>query len=779
MLSYQLPPALDREIDELETLVAQHLDGEISAGELKARRVPFGIYEQRHDGSYMVRVRCAAGVATPTQLREVAVLAARHGSGKLHLTTRQEIQIHDLPLAAVIPVIRGLRKVGLASRGGGGNTVRNIMASHDSGIAPDEVFDVAPYAVALTTRLMAEGDSWTLPRKYKITFASSPKDNANARFNDLGFVAKTENGVNGFEVYVAGGMGTKPEVAHLLHEFIRAEDAYAVARAVKEVFSKHGNRRNRHAARLRFLWRRLGREGFVELYNQERAALEAAGGAGLAPASTESAESIALDSPPSVNSPGFEQWHTRHVSQQKQPGLFAVSLPVFLGMVDCERLIALCDYLQTLGDDVIRLTMRQNIHLRNIPQARLPEVYVKALAFSDLSAQPAFFGNMIACTGADTCRLGICRPRGLARAIRRELAQSEVDLDALGDLRFNVSGCPNSCGQHPCADLGLYGKAARHEGTLYPAYNVVAGAVTSGLHARMGKKMGDVPARRVPAFVAAVADLWRERKRTGGVLAEHLDAGGGEELAALSKNHRVVSKDRMFFTDWGATEAFSLEGKGPGECSAGVFDLIELDLSAAREMRDRLRETENDAPAAELRADMVTAASRALLITKGVEARSPRQACQAFAARFVSAGLVDASYGPVVEAAAARETDRLAAMAAKAEELVDEVSRLYEGMDNSLLFPAERAQAQTRSPTPEKPGQETERRDFRGVACPMNFVKTKLALAGLKPGQLLEILLDDGAPIDNVPRSVRGEGHEVVEQKKVDDHWSVLIKRKA
>ena len=223
---YRIPDNLASELEELDSYIARFKSGEIDAATLKVRRVPFGCYEQRQDGTYMVRIRTTGGALTPQQLQTIAELSARYGSEAIHITTRQEFQIHDVDLDNVLPIMRALLLAGLASRGGGGNTVRNILVSPDAGVSPDEVFDPSPYAFALTSRLIAESDSWLLPRKYKIAFSNSAADSSYAEFNDLGLITQIRNGEKGFRVYVAGGLGTKPEVGHLLHDFIsRTGDA--------------------------------------------------------------------------------------------------------------------------------------------------------------------------------------------------------------------------------------------------------------------------------------------------------------------------------------------------------------------------------------------------------------------------------------------------------------------------------------------------------------------------------------------------------------------------
>ena len=233
-----------------------------------------GIYEQRKDGTYMVRIRCAGGFIYPLQLKKVAEIAHRHKSDLLHITTRQEIQIQNVDLRETLLILQNLKEIGLSPKGGGGNTVRNIMASVDSGIAFDEVFDVTPYVFNLTTKLISEPDSLTLPRKFKIAFSNSDKDSGYAAFNDLGFIAQIKDGKRGFRVYLGGSLGAKPMVGYKLFDFAPEEDLFYITDAAKKLFSRYGNRKNKHKARLRYVFYKLGKEEvfrlFFEIYNEIR-----------------------------------------------------------------------------------------------------------------------------------------------------------------------------------------------------------------------------------------------------------------------------------------------------------------------------------------------------------------------------------------------------------------------------------------------------------------------------------------------------------------------------
>jgi len=779
MIGYSLPVGLDEDIDRLESLVEAHRKGSVSATELKARRVLFGVYEQRERGAYMVRVRAAAGCLTPSQLEEVAVLSLRYGNGILHLTTRQDVQIHRVRLEDVVPIIRKLRESGLSSKGGGGNTVRNVTAPEDAGIDPLEVFDVTPYAVSLTSRLLAEDDSWTLPRKFKIAFSGSAEDKGYATLADVGFIAVREGDREGFRVYVAGGMGAKSQEGRLLLDFIEARDVYPVVRAVKTLFWKYGNRKNKHAARLRFLWQSLGEEEFRKRFMEEYRAVKERGESplvlkpapdrapGPAPAEREAKNS---------NSEDYTLWKRRFARPQKQEGLWAVLLPVELGLIAADRAIRLARLLKPFGEDVLRLTKDQNFLIRNIPEKRLIYLHERLKEVLETFNKPLLFGRIISCAGASTCQLGICRSRDAALAVMREL---DGDLDRLPDLRINISGCPNACGQHPVADLGFFGKAARKGETLYPAYNVVAGAVVRDGATKLAEKVGEVSARRLPLLVKDFLGLYLSRMDRYESFGAYLRVEGIDDLKRLCDRHGEVpdfKEDEAFYSDWGASQAFSLADRGHGECSAGLFDLIEVDLGNIRETRARLSALapgEMEKRAACLR-DLVFFAARMLLITRAVEPRTPGEVYQNFRKTFLDTGLVDTGFSDVLRAAEDGGGRALVEKEAAVHALVDRVIFLYEHMDSAFRFDLPEAPA--RSPKPQDRARSV--LDLRGVACPMNFVKTKVELSRLPAGAVLEIWLDDGEPIENVPGSVREEGHAILEQKKVEDHWSVVIEKK-
>ena len=783
MRFYKSPDTLFAEQDQFEVDIKAYTDGHINPVKFKAIRVAHGVYEQRQEHTYMIRIRCAAGGITPKQLKKVAELADAYGSGEVHFTTRQEVQVHNVLIQDVLKVIRGLNDVDLSSRGGGGNTIRNILTSPLSGVEPGETFDVDPYAVALTTRLISEPDSWNLPRKFKIAMSNSKLDTAITQATCLGFVATIKDGQKGFAVYTAGGMGAKPMVGHLLMDFIPDTKVYHVARAIKTMFDKHGNRRSKYSSRIKFLWKKLEEDGFKSLFYEEYDKIKDDESLNLViePIENKAKEHIDLVAE-TVNSAEFEQFKARYVTAQKQAGLVAIKLPLVLGDLlrrDADRL---CDILDQFGDNTIRCDRAQNMRLRNIPEAYVGNIFnlIKKMEYT-LADHAAFIGNMINCTGAQTCKLGICLPRGLSTALRDRLANSDLNLDAIPEFRLNMSGCPNTCGMHHVADLGFFGKIGRKDGNMYPAYNVLAGAVTGAGNTKYAQKEGELPAHAVPEFVYLFLKDYIEQKEDFDSYQDYLDVEGKELIKSLCEGLKDVpdlEKDQSFYIDFGAKRMLRLDDMGTAECSAGMFDMINVDK---REIESILKQNPDSSSLTyEDLHKIMFHTSRMLLVTRGLDATSEDQIFSLFGKHFVQTELIDIKFLPLVDAAKNKNQSYLLANKEAVTEVSEAIRELYKTMDDSLRFKvkAEAKQPQVSETSEVKTAVATIEKDFRGVGCPMNFVKTKLVLETMTTGQQLSILLDDGAPIQNVPNSVKLEGHKVLSQNQSSEgHWTVLIEK--
>ncbi len=766
---YRLPASLADDLAQLQQRIAQFKAGDIPAARFQAFRVPQGIYEQRENGTYMLRVRLPAGRLLPGQMRAIAAVAKRYGNGELHLTSRQDIQVHRVALDAIHPALTALAEAGLSTQGGGGNTVRNIAACPHAGVCPHEVFDVTPHVVRLTEFLLPDPLSYQLPRKYKIAFSGCGEDCATATVSDLGFISTVCDGVQGFAVYVGGGMGANSRVGELLDPFVPATRVAHVAEAVKRVFDQHGNRKNRHRARLRFLVEAVGLAQFTAWYREALETLDIAAPAAIEPV----APVPAADGEASDSLPGFDAWQAASVTRQRQDGYAVVEIAPPLGLLASEQLLNLADITARYGERQLRATNWQGVLLRGVPVAQLPALHAELSRLGLGGADPALLRRMITCAGASTCRLGICLARGLAEAITARLRHSEL-LPGSAALRLHISGCPNACGRHPVAHIGLHGAARRVGGRLAPYYVVQLGGRIGAGHTALATGSLALPARNVPAFLQDFIAAFHRSPHFPD-FDRFLAAGGREVAERVAAPHQAVpdfDDDKHYYFDWGAQDLFSLAGRGPGECGAGVFDLIEVDLASAAEDLE-----------AGKRFTATALAARALLVTRGAQADSHRQALALFRTHFVEQELIPAELHPLVtEALAAAEApDPEAAFTgstAAAAALFDTVKKLYEGMGPSLrVTPPAASCGITPVATPAVEIAADHTVDFRGVACPLNYVKTQMALARLKADQVLAVLLDgDGAK--NVPASAANDGHEVAALTQEGAHWRVLIRKK-
>lgn len=785
MVNYKLPNTLSQDIGKFGALATGYQDNTVSTTEFKAFRVPMGVYEQRKNEVYMARVRATGGFITPKQLISVIDIAKRNGSNLLHITTRAEIQILNLALPDVQNVLQELQAVGLATKGGGGNTVRNILVSEFSGISENEVFDTTPYAMALTDVVVPEADSYLMPRKMKIAFSSDENFIDYAGINDVGLVAQIKDGKRGFKVYIGGGAGSKPTVGWLYKEFMPVDDLYALIKGMKDFFNANGNRKDKYKARIRFIFYKLGQEETFRLIDQYFEKAKQTG--------------IKLDVK--------EDAYLSNVKNAR-----TTVLPFTWGNIwlnddeQVERLKDILEFAAKHGEHTIRFTPKQNIRFRNIPEAAFADFEKLLNAYSPAYSKPTVLNNIVSCTGADTCRLGICLSKGLADAIYKALEQSGFDLDLLSDARINITGCPNLCGQPLWADLGFVGKVL-HTDHVYPAYQIYIGANYT-IAPQLAQSIGSIAAYDTPKFVVDLVRKFTELAETAESLGLEINfgkwlrsnAGRKAAISFIEKYSHVplFSEDKNYYFDWGSDDVFNVTKRGKPECSAGLFDMITVDQNEIADARKRA-----EAGDAKAIYDIIFHASRMLLVTRGLDPQDAAGVFDAFIENFIKEGYIAESYSSLILKAKAEGTDAAYDLTT-ANALADAVITLYEGMDDALQFkkvaqpaaeevaPAsveaaaglapvssdsslEIPPASSAEPTPAI----TRSKDLRGVLCPMNFVRTKLELASLQSGDILEILLDDGKPIENVPGSVRLEGHTVLsETQHSEGYWQVLIQKK-
>lgn len=823
---YRIPSTLNGDLDYTQSLIDQFKAGEIQAGQLKSNRVPMGIYEQRKNQHYMLRLRCAGGLVTPKQLAKIAFVGHQLSTSHLHVTTRQEIQIHNVDIEDAIPALKKLEKVGISSAGGGGNTVRNMMVDDRSGLTADEEFDVYPYVEELTSRLIAEKDSFTMPRKYKVAIDTSVATANYSYIADLGLQARIKDGQRGFRVLIAGSAASNAHTGWEVFDFLPEKDLYRAAKALKNWFHKYGNRRNRHKARMRYVFYKYGTEEAKRLYLEEFKELKKDGSIDF------EAPALPLEHHkpnfPALKAPtDFETWKRRYAHKQTnaeglKENLWYAYIPLRHGNNSTDFFAEVAEYLGNYGNDVIRFTKKEQIQVRNIPEEYLTNIYAffKKLGVYQID-YPVVVTNLTCCTGADTCRLGICLPKGAIDGIAKQLLNSNLNLDAIPDFELRMNGCTNICALATWGDLGFSGRVGRVGDDPYPAYTIWL--PVKGKH-EIDLQQGYIAAKKIPAFVE---DYLRDVIAEQANYADYYDyvAKRGvnivKDLIAKYKEVAPYSEEPDTFFDFGDDEKFSLIKYGKAECSAGLFDIIEIDQDTIREKRKEVELLMKNIPqgvSADLQADgkqatskiekllhdIVFSENRMLLVTRGLDPRTDEDVYNGFEKEFIAAGIIPQKFKVLTDKA--RNNESLIEQKPLIDELADLLNDLYQNMDDSLQFklPAEKTpveqvaeekNAEEKAPAEQvseekapaekaSAAEETEtivpdvKKDFRGVMCPMNFVKTKIALTPMQSGQILEILLDDGAPIENVPGSVKNEGHTILSTEKVENYWKVLIKKK-
>lgn len=849
---YRIPSTLKGDLDYTQSLIDQFKAGEIQAGQLKSNRVPMGIYEQRKNQHYMLRLRCAGGLVTPEQLAKIAFVGHQLSTSHLHVTTRQEIQIHNVDIEDAVPALRKLEKIGISSAGGGGNTVRNMMVDDRSGLTAEEEFDVYPYVEELTSRLIAEKDSFTMPRKYKVAIDTSV-DTANYSYiADLGLQARIKDGKRGFRVLIAGSAASNAHTGWEVFDFLPEKDLYRAAKALKNWFHKYGNRRNRHKARMRYVFYKYGTEEAKRLYLEEFEALKKDPSIDFEapalplehhkPSFSPLGEKEGNNASTYFDSEAFETWKRRYTHKQTnaeglKENLWYAYIPLRHGNNSTDFFAEVAEYLANYGNDVIRFTKKEQIQVRNIPEEYLPDIYsfFKKLGVYQVD-YPVVVTNLTCCTGADTCRLGICLPKGAIDAIAKQLLCSDLNLDAIPDFELRMNGCTNICALATWGDLGFSGRVGRVGDDPYPAYTVWL--PVKGKH-EIDLQQGYIAAKKIPAFVE---DYLRDVIQEQANYADYYDyvakrgAGFIKELIAKYKEIAPFTEEPDTFYDFGDDEKFSLIKYGKAECSAGLFDIIEIDQDTIREKRKEVDQLLQDTTIQEassanqeqtnkvekLLHDIVFSENRMLLVTRGLDPRTDEDVYQGFEKEFIGAGIIPQKFKILTDKA--RSNESLIEYKPLIDELADLLNNLYQNMDDSLQFKfpaaqssavltdskensassaksvgqenatkteAEKSVSSVKS-VGQKNGSENEekesaesaaispdvKKDFRGVMCPMNFVKTKIALTPMQSGQILEILLDDGAPIENVPGSVKGEGHTILSTEKIENYWKVLIRKK-
>lgn len=533
-------------IDALEENVGKFKRNELTPDQFRPLRLGMGVYMQLAHVKHMQRIKIPGGVLSAIQLRAIADVAERWGRSIAHVTTRQDIQLHYLEIEETVPAQRVLAEAGVTCVGACADSVRNVTASHLAGVVDDEVFDVTPYAHAVTEHFLFHEHNRKLPRKFKIGFSGSAKDLAQAMINDIGLFAKTgADGAPAFRVYVAGGLGSTPEIAHLWKDELPARDLLLACDAVVNVFFRDGERKNRKKNRLKFLLRKLGEAEFLARLDAELAKIKAEKGDALAKELESHMASFVEREPPPLAPPGgdalgdhaFARWKRTNTIAQKQAGYRVVTVKLPLGDVTSGQLRALADLAERFGNGEARTTNTQNFVLRWVPEGRLVALH-RALGLIGLAeADAGKITDVVACPGGDYCTLAITKCMGVGAQIRdaltAESSRAEVDdvVTQIGDFEIKISGCPNSCGQHHVADIGMTGLMVKDkDGVERPHYSLRVGG-GCGPDARIGDRLdGRIPEGDTPKVVAAIARHYLDNKKSSETFREFVVRVGAAEI---------------------------------------------------------------------------------------------------------------------------------------------------------------------------------------------------------------------------------------------------------
>ena len=618
-----IAPQLGRELDIFENEIALKKQGKIDDKIFAETRLRRGSYGQRYDNGQrydgvqtrqieypsantkgpgtlwdalgMQRIKIPFGGLNASQLEVLAECAEEYSDGIAHITTRQDFQLHFVHIEDTPSVMRRLASVGITTREACGNTVRNVTACPISGVCRTQAFDVTPYAKATAYFLLGHPDTQSMGRKFKISFSGCRDEAcALAGLHDIGAIAavREENGQQrrGFEVYVGGGLGTVPQQAKLFDEFVPEEEMLPLAQAICRVFARVGEKKNRNTARLKFVITKYGIDEFRKMVLEERALLTPDPRWTEYLAEAHKTEEQPLRKPEflqiraAASDRDFQTWYDTNVYGQRQAGYAMVTVALPLGDITSDQLRSLADIARKYTRETIRSTVEQNIVLRWVSEADLPQLYSDLKKAGIALAGASTVTDVVACPGTDTCKLGISSSRGLASELRSRLSAQWYELDeAVRGLHIKVSGCFNSCGQHHLCDLGFYGMSRVKNGYAVPHFQVMLGGQWTHNAGAYGLAIGAVPSKRIPEVVERMTSRYVAERTPDETFQAFIKRIGKAECKRMLEDLMQVPShdaDESFYQDWGDAREYSVGDLGNGECAGEIVSPTEFALTA-------------------------------------------------------------------------------------------------------------------------------------------------------------------------------------------------------
>jgi sulfite reductase beta subunit-like hemoprotein len=524
----------------------RYLAGQIDNDSWRPIRLSYGLYYQLDHTSHMQRIKVAGGLLTAEQLEAIADVTERYGRGIAHVTTRQDIQIHWVPLEQIMDMYDRLLAVDITTRGACADTVRNVTACPYAGVSPDEPFDVAPYCLAIHDYFLFNPLNLTLPRKFKIAVEGCSLDCAQVPINDIGLYAKVRGAERGFALWAGGGLGSQPFLAVPIHDFVPAADMLIWCEAIVRVQHRHGERKNRSRARMKYVVKKMGVERFRSVIEAEVARVTAERGGELRAEVRHWVDGYHMPAGAAAGAtvtprPDFAHWQRTNVRAERRSGQSSVIVQLPLGDVTVEEMRRLAALVRRWGNGTLRATNDQNFVLPCVADGSLPAVHAELCDLGLGNADAGTIADVVSCPGMDYCSLAITRSMGVAERVRDHLLADPETRNgfaaALGAFGIKVSGCPNSCGQHHVGDIGLTGHSVTDDdGVQRPYYSILVGGSVGEGRGRIGKRLGRFAEEQAPAAIVGVARLYARERQPGERFPEFIERVGMDRASEAAKS---------------------------------------------------------------------------------------------------------------------------------------------------------------------------------------------------------------------------------------------------
>jgi len=652
---FQLSDTVRKELEEYGEWVQQYRIREIGEIKMQKIRLQLGTYAQRQEGVQMQRIKFPGGVMTSDQLIKLADVADKYASGFIHFTTREDAQLYYIKLEECPEMMAELASAGITTREACGNTIRNITACYRSGVSATEVFNVVPYAEALFRFLVRNKFNQVMGRKFKIAFEGCKEDHAGMRFHDFGFktVVKKDGGKirRGFRTYIGGGLGGTPMLGSLYSEFLPEEELMNLAATTVRLFDRYGERKNRMAARMKFLVKKMGWEKFKTALDEERkqVRLPASVNDYLAEARKEPAAPAFPKNLAENKSSIDPNWLRDSVIGHKFPGYKGVHVRLKLGDLLTDPARKLAEIARTFSRGELRISIEQNLFLPWVAEKSIPALYQALSEINLAEAGAETMEDATTCPGADTCRLGITSAKGLGATIAESMKNGLSRFKELSrDIHVKISGCPNGCAQHGIANIGFQGAALVKDGRTVPAHELFVGGGTALDQTAFGERIGKFPARNCPKVVTKLVELYSQEKKGDESFNACMTRVGKDRIRDLLAPLAEIpsfDQDPEFYQDWGhENEKFAIRTGIKGECAGAPVQEKVPHLETAKEkiLQAEAFLAHKEWANAQIEAvEAMAAAARVPLYTALVDPFTTEQVLWEFENVFARAGRVD------------------------------------------------------------------------------------------------------------------------------------------